>query len=375
MKKNSILIFFALFFIAGCTANRPSIEEATADGATRLSKQNIKDLVMNNDLQMVSWDKSVEAMIEFNSGGKLVGRNNIGEATHGRWSASNENTLCLRFKFWDDNIQRCYQVFKDGDQYLLFRSGVMENRLIPSEEVLNSLADSNVGIMGSPPPGSNSSVSTTTTTVAPAPAVAVEEKESFLSTFTFGLLGGKEDKKEENFTNVTPEKTYIPEPMPPMELLSAPHQKLIDTGDCPGCDLQGLDLQGVKLKGANLAGANLEGANLQEANLKGANLKGANLISARLTDAILIKADLQGANLSDANIHWADLTKADLRGANLTRCYMVKAIFYKADLTGADFTGAQTQRTIFEKADGVPEHILNRGKTVTDDPLKKQDQQ
>jgi uncharacterized protein YjbI with pentapeptide repeats len=369
MKKSLAFFLICLFLIFGCTINRPSIEEATAEGATQLSKQNIKDLVMNNDLQMVSWDLSVKAMIQFARAGKLTAKNNVGEATHGRWSASDENKLCLKFKFWDDNVKRCYKVYKDNDTFLLYRNGVLENRLLPSAEVLGSLPDMNSGVMGAPPQQLSSAPATkTVVTPAPTPTPQAEAGGSFLSTVTFGLLGDDEKQVEE--APLKEAEVYIPEPMVPEKLLSAPHQQLLDTGDCPGCDLQNLDLKGLKLKGANLAGANLEGANLQETNLKGANLKGANLISVRLTDAILIKADLQGANLSDANLHWADLTKADLRGANLTRCYMIKANFYKANLTGADFTGAQTQRTIFEKAEGVPEHILNRGKDMSD-PLKQ----
>lgn len=363
MKIFPSLFLICLLFLSGCTVNRPSIEEATAEGAQQLSKQNIKELLSNNELQMVSWDKSVEAMIQFNRGGKLTGKNNLGEETHGRWSATDNNRLCLNFKFWDDNVKTCYLVYKSGDQFLLYKSGLLENKLIPSEEVLGSLPDINSGVMGSPPQQSSYS---TQAKIEPQVVAVAEEEGSLLSTLTFGLLGDNDKEDEE----IPFKESYVAEPMTPEVQLSASQQQLIDTGDCPGCDLQNLDLKGLKLNGANLAGANLEGANLQEVNLKGANLKGANLISTRLTDAILIKADLQGANLSDANIHWADLTKADLRGANLTRCYMVKAIFYKADLTGADFTGAQTQRTIFEKADGVPEHILNRGKDNNSDPLK-----
>ena len=366
MKTKLLFVLLSLFFLSGCTANRPTIEEATASGAKRLGKENIKDLVTNHELQMASWDKSVEAMVLFNSNSTLTGRNNLDEETPGRWSANSENTLCLRFRFWDDNMKRCYQVYKDGNRYLLFRAGVMENVLTPSDEIIGSLDNSNVGIMGSPPPKNR-----TTSVKKSSPqhaTVASTNEPSLLSTMTFGLLGDDEKEQKKEFREVEAKQEYVPEPMPPIEKLSTAHQQLIDSGDCPGCDLQGLDLKGMKLKGANLAGANLKGANLQEANLKGANLKGADLESARLTDAILIKADLQGANLSDANLHWADLTKADLRGANLTRSYLVKANFYKADLTGSDLSGAQTQRTIFEKADGVPDHILNRNEN--DDPLK-----
>ncbi len=356
MKKTITFTILCLIFItAGCTVSRPTIEDATANGAKQLGKRNIKNLVMDHELKMVSWDKSVEASVQFKSGGKLVGRNNIGEESHGRWSANSENKLCLKFRFWGNNIKHCYDVYKSNDEYLLFSNGMMENTLIPNEEILSSLEDDNVGVLGNPPPGSSKRISKKRKSVRKS---SHKKDKSLLSTMTFGLLGGGEEEEPEE-EDIPFKKEYVPEPMP-VKKLSAQHQQLLDTGDCPECDLQAHDLTGMNLKGANLAGANLQGANLQETNLKGANLKGANLESARLTDSILINANLQGANLSDSNLHWADLSKANLNGANLTRSYMVKAIFYKADLTGANFSGAQTQRTIFEKATGVPEHILNR---------------
>ena len=59
-------------------------------------------------------------------------------------------------------------------------------------------------------------------------------------------------------------------------------QQLVQTGDCPGCDLRQADLTGMNLENANLAGANLENANLTGTRLKNADLSGANLFRANL---------------------------------------------------------------------------------------------
>ncbi|MFM7191189.1 MAG: pentapeptide repeat-containing protein, partial [Microcystaceae cyanobacterium] len=40
-------------------------------------------------------------------------------------------------------------------------------------------------------------------------------------------------------------------------------QKLLTTGECPGCDLRGADLSGAHLIGADLRNAKLQGANLK----------------------------------------------------------------------------------------------------------------
>ena len=64
-------------------------------------------------------------------------------------------------------------------------------------------------------------------------------------------------------------------------------QKLLDTGECAGCDLRKANLTGAKLMDAKLMDADLGGAILSGADLDGANLDGANLTFARMKGAIL----------------------------------------------------------------------------------------
>ncbi|MBD3883308.1 pentapeptide repeat-containing protein [Phormidium tenue FACHB-886] len=59
-------------------------------------------------------------------------------------------------------------------------------------------------------------------------------------------------------------------------------RSLLETRECPECNLQRanlerLDLRKVNLQGANLQGANLQGAQLGQADLRQANLRNANL--------------------------------------------------------------------------------------------------
>ena len=60
-------------------------------------------------------------------------------------------------------------------------------------------------------------------------------------------------------------------------------KRLIETNECPGCDLRQADLRRLDLSGANLEGANLEEANFFYAVLDGANLSGADLRSTNLS--------------------------------------------------------------------------------------------
>jgi BTB/POZ domain-containing protein KCTD9 len=64
-------------------------------------------------------------------------------------------------------------------------------------------------------------------------------------------------------------------------------KRLLETKQCPGCDLSSADLRGANLSYADLRGANLSNANLSNADLRGANLTGANLTKANLKGAKL----------------------------------------------------------------------------------------
>lgn len=82
-------------------------------------------------------------------------------------------------------------------------------------------------------------------------------------------------------------------------------KQLLETKQCPECNLSNVNLKGMDLQGFNLQGANLEGANLSGAKLANANLKNANLNKANLTGADLgcagitfnLDANEEGANM------------------------------------------------------------------------------
>jgi uncharacterized protein YjbI with pentapeptide repeats len=75
-------------------------------------------------------------------------------------------------------------------------------------------------------------------------------------------------------------------------------KQLLDTRNCPSCDLQNAQIIGVNLNRADLTGANLSGANLYRTTLHGAALKGAKFAGADLGGADL--RDARDANLAGA---------------------------------------------------------------------------
>ena len=88
--------------------------------------------------------------------------------------------------------------------------------------------------------------------------------------------------------------------------------QLLESGDCPGCELERVDLVHGQLQGANLKGANLRDGNFSRADLRRADLRNANLEFTSLQGA-----NLQGSDLRGARLYGTDLRGADLRGAKL----------------------------------------------------------
>ena len=110
--------------------------------------------------------------------------------------------------------------------------------------------------------------------------------------------------------------------------------QLLESGDCPGCQLERVDLVHGQLPGANLQGANLRDGNLSRADLRRANLRNSNLEF----------TSLQGANLQGSDLRGARLYGADLRGA---------------DLTGALLDAQQLSSSHSEGADGIAPTALD----------------
>lgn len=134
-------------------------------------------------------------------------------------------------------------------------------------------------------------------------------------------------------------------------------RRLIETNECPGCDLHEADFRRLDLSGANLVGADLEGANFYYANLDGAQLQGANLIDVNLgyasargagfdgSDmryAIFESTDLTGASMVDTDLRDSFIRDADFTNAVLDRADMRDTFFYDADFSRAQLCGVVT---------------------------------
>ena len=130
--------------------------------------------------------------------------------------------------------------------------------------------------------------------------------------------------------------------------------QLLDTNECPGCDLRGANLRRKVLNGAKLAKADLNAARFDEAELSGADLTGAYLFGANLS-----RADLRGARLINADLRKANLSRADLQGAYLLLANLRKADLREAQLSGAFLQGADLTGARFGSADLTDADLTN----------------
>lgn len=97
--------------------------------------------------------------------------------------------------------------------------------------------------------------------------------------------------------------------------------KLLQSRQCPKCQLADADLVHVDLRNADLNSADLQRANLSSAVLDGADLREADLRFSNLQGASLRSVDLRKSNLYGANLRQADLTGAKLNVGALEQAH------------------------------------------------------
>lgn len=130
-------------------------------------------------------------------------------------------------------------------------------------------------------------------------------------------------------------------------------KRLIETNECPGCDLREADLRRLNLTGANLEGANLREANffyaiLDGANLSGADLRDTNFASVRavaiISDVLdsegrnlIVPAQFVGADFEGALLNYADFSDALMEEVNFQDAYIHKTRFIATDLRFSNF--------------------------------------
>jgi len=88
--------------------------------------------------------------------------------------------------------------------------------------------------------------------------------------------------------------------------------QLLESRQCPSCQLNDVDLTHADLRDADLKGAQLQRANLSQARLDGADISGADLSFTSLQGA-----SLRGSDLRNSKLIGTDLRRTDLSGALL----------------------------------------------------------
>ena len=88
--------------------------------------------------------------------------------------------------------------------------------------------------------------------------------------------------------------------------------QLLESRQCPSCQLNDVDLSHADLHDADLKGAHLQRANLSQARLDGADLSGSDLSFTSLQGA-----SLRGTDLRNSRLIGTDLRRTDLTGALL----------------------------------------------------------
>ena len=101
--------------------------------------------------------------------------------------------------------------------------------------------------------------------------------------------------------------------------------QLLESRQCPACQLNDVDLTHADLRDANLKDAHLQRANLSQARLDGADLSGSDLSFTNLQGASLRGTDLRNSRLIGTDLRRTDLTGALLAPNALEQSHWVGA--------------------------------------------------
>ena len=126
--------------------------------------------------------------------------------------------------------------------------------------------------------------------------------------------------------------------------------QLLESRQCPACQLNDADLTHADLRDADLKGAQLQRANLSQAQLDGADLNGSDLSFTSLQGASLRGTDLRGSRLIGTDLRRTDLTGALLDQHALEQSHwggargVVQGARSHAGLHNAGVDAAQAER-------------------------------
>ena len=126
--------------------------------------------------------------------------------------------------------------------------------------------------------------------------------------------------------------------------------QLLDSRQCPACQLNDVDLTHADLRDADLKGAQLQRANLSQARLDGADLSGSDLSFTSLQGASLRRTDLRNSRLIGTDLRRTDLTGALLDSKALDQSHwdgargVTKGARSHAGLHNAGVNAAQAGR-------------------------------
>ena len=149
--------------------------------------------------------------------------------------------------------------------------------------------------------------------------------------------------------------------------------KLLNTNNCPKCDLSGINLRRVDLNGANLEGANLERAILFDVDLIKANLRGANLKYTELKKSNFQRAQLQSANLQYAEITRTDFERSNLQNADFRGTHFSRVRFVAiTNFENSRFAGSMLQDLVFDgESQKFAEYIESTSKEPYEEKIEE----
>ena len=252
-----------MFILSGCGAK--DLQIAKEKGAIPLKGTEAHQLLAGSKIHLIGYNDEASATLHLN--GIISAKNSLGMRNDGVWKIDPQERLCLKFKRWGNGDKICYDIYREGEEYLLFTKNIKSYTM--------TIVSQNIETSKDTPQTSKIKKPRSTQPIPSGPAKNPNESQADFNTLDTPTIIPPKSKDD----------------------ISTTIRKLAQ--NCPGCNLRTADLRGADLSHADLSGANLTEADLRNTKLRRANLQGANLYKANLTGADVTGANLSGANIQD----------------------------------------------------------------------------
>jgi hypothetical protein len=117
-----MLFFLGLLALASTACMNSDLDQAKANGATKLDKAQLEAALTDHTLIGSIPHINLDFILYYASEGRLMGalKGPIDGRDRGAWRVTPDGKLCLRWSSWEDGEETCRELWRQGDAFKVF---------------------------------------------------------------------------------------------------------------------------------------------------------------------------------------------------------------------------------------------------------------